>query len=45
MAARERFPDAAITFSYVSEGEVPVPIPWPVKATYAFPSISVRASR
>jgi hypothetical protein len=45
IAARERFSGAAITFSYVSEGEVPVPIPWPVKASYAFPSITVRASR
>jgi hypothetical protein len=44
MAAQERFPDAAVTFSYVGEGDVPVPIPWPVKASYAFPSITVKVA-
>ncbi len=43
--AQRRFPSARIEFSYVSEGEIDVPIPWPVKATYAFPSITVRAAQ
>ncbi len=43
--AQRRFPSARIEFFYVSEGDIDVPIPWPVKATYAFPSITVRAAQ
>ncbi len=43
--AQRRFPSARIEFSYVSEGDIDVPIPWPVKATYAFPSITARAAQ
>ncbi len=43
--AQQRFPSARIEFFYVSEGDIDVPIPWPVKATYAFPSITVRAAQ
>lgn len=42
--ARRRFPGTLIEFSYVSEGDIDVPIPWPVKATYGFPTITVRAA-
>jgi hypothetical protein len=41
--AQREFPALDIEFSFVSEGEIAVPIPWPVKATYAFPMITVRA--
>lgn len=41
--AEREFPMLNIEFSFVSEGEIAVPIPWPVKATYGFPRITVRA--
>jgi hypothetical protein len=40
--AEREFPQLSVTFSYVSEGEIAVPIPWPVKASYGFPAITVR---
>jgi hypothetical protein len=43
--AQREFPALDIEFSFVSEGEIAVPIPWPVKATYGFPMLTVRASR
>jgi hypothetical protein len=41
--AQREFPMLNIEFGWVSEGEIAVPIPWPVKASYAFPMITVRA--
>jgi hypothetical protein len=41
--AQREFPVLDIEFSFVSEGEIAVPIPWPVKASYGFPMVTVRA--
>lgn len=41
--AQRQFPMLDIDFRFVTEGEIAVPIPWPVKASYGFPSITVRA--
>jgi hypothetical protein len=41
--AKREYPVLDIEFSFVSEGEIAVPIPWPVKASYGFPMITVRA--
>jgi hypothetical protein len=42
LEAQQRFPNTTIEFAYLSEGDIPVAIPWPVKSSYGFPSITVR---